>query len=157
TDAAANSLRVWIRNEVIAVLRRKVSPPPLVLWCDPDSVWRELLKAAAEGGTFELWADREHELILRERLLKATPAPRVVWLPLASEEIGYLKVFELQAELVWTESLVSALARFGVEIARDHEAGLREMLRAYAVEHVDQPRSAWRDLTPGSANAALGD
>src|SRR5690606_4340244 len=88
---------------------------------------------------------------------KAAPAPRVVWIPVASDKIGYLKVFELHAELVWTESLVSALARFGVEIARDHEAGLREMLRAYAVEHVDQPRSAWRDLTPGSAKSALVD
>ncbi len=96
-------------------------------------------------------------LVLRERLLKSAPAPRVVWIPVASETIGYLKVFELQAELVWTESLVSALARFGVEIARDHEAGLRDMLRAYAIEGIDQPRSSWRDLTPGSAKAALVD
>ncbi len=153
----ADTLRGWLRSEVASVLRRKVTPPPLVLWCDPEGEWRELLKAAADGGAFELWADGEHELVLRERLLKAAPAPRVVWLPVASDEIGYLKVFELQAELVWTESLVSALARFGVEIARDHEAGLREMLRAYAVEHVDQPRSAWRDLTPGSAKSALVD
>jgi hypothetical protein len=157
SDGAANTLRSWIRNEVSAVLRRKVTPPPLVLWCDPESAWRDLLRAAADGGAFELWADGEHELILRERLCKTPPAPRVVWLPLASDEISYLKVFELQAELVWTESLVSALARFGVEIARDHEAGLRDMLRAYAVEHVDQPRSSWRDLTPGAAKSALVD
>jgi hypothetical protein len=128
-----------------------------MVWCDPERAWRDLLKAAAEDGAFELWADGEHELVLRERLLKSTPAPRVVWIPTASDEIGYLKVFELQAERVWTESLVSALARFGVEIARDHEAGLRDMLRAYAVEHVDQPRSSWRDLTPGSAKSALVD
>lgn len=151
------TLREWLRSEVASVLRRKVTPPPVVLWCDPEGEWRELLEAAAEGGAFELWADGEHELLLRERLLKAAPAPRVVWIPVASDKIGYLKVFELHAELVWTESLVSALARFGVEIARDHEAGLREMLRAYAVEHVDQPRSAWRDLTPGSAKSALVD
>jgi hypothetical protein len=152
-----DTLRGWLRSEVAAVLRRKVNPPPLVLWCDPDGAWRDLLKAAAEGGAFELWADGEHELVLRERLLKTPPAPRVLWLPVASDEISYLKVFELHAEMVWTESLVSALTRFGVEIARDHEAGLREMLRAYAVEHVDQPRSAWRDLTPGSAKSALVD
>jgi hypothetical protein len=64
---------------------------------------------------------------------------------------------ELQAEAIWTESLVSALARFGVEIARDHETGLRDMLRAYAVEHIDQPRSSWRELTPGNAKSALVD
>jgi len=128
-----------------------------VLWCDPEGVWRDLLKAAADGGVFELWADGEHELLLRERLLKSSPEPRVLWLPVTSDDISYLKVFELHAELVWTESLVSALARFGVEIARDHEAGLRDMLRAYAVERVDQPRSSWRDLTPGSAKSALVD
>jgi hypothetical protein len=152
-----DTLRGWLRSEVAAVLRRKVTPPPLVLWCDPEGAWRDILKAAAEGGAFELWADGEHELVLRERLLKTAPAPRVVWVPVGSEEIGYLKVFELYAELVWTETLVSALARFGVEIARDHEAGLRDMLRAYAVERVDQPRSSWRDLTPGSAKSALVD
>lgn len=152
-----DTLRGWLRAEVAAILRRRVSPPPLVLWCDPEGAWRDLLRAAADGGTFELWADGEHELILRERLLKTAPAPRVLWIPTASDEIGYLKVFELHAELVWTESLVSALARFGVEIARDHEAGLRDMLRAYAVERVDQPRSSWRDLTPGAAKSALVD
>lgn len=152
-----DTLRTWLRGEVRAVLDSNTSPPPLMLWCDPDRAWRHLLTAAAEGGGFELWAEGEHELILRDRLLKSDPAPRVVWLPVASEEIGYLKVFELQAEGVWTESLVAALARFGVEIARDHEAGLRDMLRAYAVEHIDQPRSSWRDLTPGSAKSALVD
>jgi hypothetical protein len=153
----ADTLRGWLRNEVDAVLRRKVIPPPLVLWCDPEYAWRDLLRAAADGSAFELWADGEHELVLRERLLKTAPAPRVVWLPRASDEISYLNVFELQAEFVWTESLVSALARFGVEIARDHEAGLRDMLRAYAVEHIDQPRSFWRELTPGAAKSALVD
>jgi hypothetical protein len=151
------TLRTWLRSEIRAILGRKTAPPPLVLWCDPEGTWRDLLKAAAEGGTFELWADGEHELVLRDRLLKAAPGPRVLWLPVSCDEIGYLKVFELQAELVWTESLVSALARFGVEIARDHEVELRDMLRAYAVERVDQPRSAWRDLTPGSAKSALVD
>jgi hypothetical protein len=155
--SATETLRTWLRAEVMTVLKRKITPPPLVLWCDPERAWRDLLKAAAEGGAFELWADGEHELVLRDRLLKNIPAPRVVWIPVASNEIGYLKVFELQAELVWTESLISALARFGAEIARDHEAGLRDMLRAYAVERIDEPRSSWRDLTPGSAKSALVD
>lgn len=155
SDRSADTLRAWIRNEVSSLLGRKVTPPPLVLWCDPEGDWRDLLKAAADGSTFELWANGEHELILRERLLKSAPTPRVLWLPVASAEISYLKVFELQAEFVWMESLVSALARFGVEIARDHETGLRDMLRAYAIEHVDQPRSSWRELTPGTAKSAL--
>lgn len=157
TEGASDTLRAWLRNEVATVLKRNVSPPPIILWCDPERAWRDLLTAAAEGGAFELWAEGEHELVLRERLLTTASAPRVIWLPVASDEVGYLKVFELQAELVWAESLVSALARFGVEIARDHEAELRHLLPAHAKEWIDRPRSAWRELTPGNAKSTLVD
>jgi hypothetical protein len=142
---------------VTAVLARKVSPPPLVFWCDPDRSWRDLLRAAAAGGAFELWCGDDHELVLRDRILKAPSAPRVVWVPAAQEEISFLKVLELQAELVWTETLVSALARFGVELARDHEAELRPLLPAHALAWIDRPRSLWRELTPGNAKGTLID
>lgn len=155
--ASTDTLRGWLRNEVTTVLRRKVSPPALVLWCDPDGAWRDLLRAAAEGGAFELWSGGEHELVLRERLLTSLPVPRIVWLPVAGDEISYLKVFELQAEQVWMEPLVSALARFGVEISRDHETELRGLLPAHAKEWIDRPRSAWRELTPGNAKSTLVD
>ena len=155
--STGETLRSWLRSEIMTILRRTAEPSPLVLWCDPNQVWRDLLKAAADGSTFELWADGEHELILRERLLKCAPGPRVIWLPIALDAITYLKVFELQAEFVWKEPLIRALTRFGVEIARDHEPELREMLRAYALEHIDQPRSAWRELTPRNAKSALVD
>jgi hypothetical protein len=155
--SSTETLRGWLRSEVAAVLRRKVMPPPLVLWCDPEGAWRDLLRTAAEGGAFELWSGDEHELVLRERLLTSPPAARVVWLPIAGDEINYLKVFEFQAEQVWTETLVSALARFGVEIARDHEAELRHLLPAHAKEWIDRPRSAWRELTPGNAKSTLVD
>jgi hypothetical protein len=151
------TLRAWLRGEVRAILDRKTASSPFIIWCDPDRAWRDLLCAAAEGGSFELWAEERHELLTRERMLVATSAPRVVWLPVAQEDIGYLKVFELQAEQVWTESLVSALARFGVEIARDHETQLRQLLPAHAKEWIDRPRSEWRELTPGNAKTTLVD
>ncbi|MBI2837080.1 MAG: PglZ domain-containing protein [Acidobacteria bacterium] len=155
--SGSTTLREWLRAELKSVLERKAGPAPLVLWCDPESEWRDLLRAAGEGGAFELWSGGEHELVLRERLLATPPAPRVIWLPVGSNDIGYLKVFELQADLVWTESLVSALARFGVEIARDHEAELRHLLPAHAKEWIDRPLSAWRELTPGNAKTTLVD
>jgi len=133
----------------------KSESPALALWCDPDRTWREVLKAAADGGEFELWDDEEHELVLRERLLAAKPKSRVVWLPRAENEVTYLKALELQAEYVWTESLVSALGRFGVEIQREHEAELAPILPSHAREWIDQPLSAWRDLTPGAAKSAV--
>lgn len=151
------TLRTWLRNEIASVLNRKVTPPPLILWCDPDRAWRDLLRAACESGNFELWCEDEHELILRERLLGAEAKPRVVWLPREPEEITYLKVFELQAELVWTESLVEALVRYGVEIPRDRVGELRELLPAHAKEWIDRPREAWRELTVGTAKSTLVD
>lgn len=151
------TLRQWLRGEVASILDRKVSPPPLLLWCDPDRAWRDLLLAACEGGYFELWCGEEHELILRERLLRAEAKPRVVWLPRSAEDITYLKVFELQADLVWKESLVDALVRYGVEIPRDCADELRELLPAHAKEWIDRPREAWRELTVGTAKATLVD
>jgi hypothetical protein len=115
------------------------------------------LVAASEGGHFELWCEEEHELILRERLLCAEAKARVIWLPRAAGEITYLKVFELQAELVWTESLVEALVRYGVEIPRDRVGELRELLPAHAKEWIDRPREAWHELTVGTAKSTLVD
>src|SRR5690606_13792654 len=63
----SDTLRTWVRREIASFLNRKVSPPPLVLWCDPARVWREILEATAADGDFELWAEEEHELVLRER------------------------------------------------------------------------------------------
>lgn len=151
------TLREWLGGEIRAVLDRKVTPPPLIIWCDPDRAWRDLLLAACENGQFELWCQEEHELILRERLLCAEAKPRVVWLPREPEEITYLKVFELQAELVWTESLVEALVRYGVEISRDRVGELRELLPAHAKEWIDRPLEAWRELTVGTAKSTLVD
>src|SRR5690242_160604 len=98
----SQTLRSWLRDQILGVLGRKTIPPPLLLWCDPDLEWRELLIAAAEGSAFELWADDKHELILREQLRAAPPKPRVVWVPRRREDLTFLKVFELQAEKVWT-------------------------------------------------------
>lgn len=153
----SDSLREWIRSQVKAVLARKGPTPPLLLWCDPGRAWRELLQAAAEDEAFELWCEEKHELILREEILRSEGKPRVVWLPRGRDEITYLKVFELQAEHVWTESLIEALARFGVEIPRERADDLQEIPPAHAREWIDRPRSAWRELTLGTATAALVD
>ncbi len=155
--SGTETLRAWLRDEVSSVLDRKIAPPPLLLWCDPDRAWRDLLRAAIEGSRFELWCEDEHELLLRDRLLRAEPKPRVVWLPRGPDDITYLKVFELQAEHVWTDSLVEALSRYGVEIPRDREADLRELLPAHAMEWINRPLSAWRELTVGTAKSTLVD
>lgn len=155
--SSTETLRSWLQNEIQGVLDRKVTLAPLLLWCDPDHAWRDLLRAVADAGDFELWYEEEHELILRDRLLRAEARPRVIWLPRGPDEITYLKVFELQAEHVWTESLVGALCRYGVEIPRDREGELRDLLPAHAKEWIDRPRAAWRELTVGTAKSTLVD
>lgn len=95
------TFRHWLRNEALSVLGRNTTTAPFIIWCDPDRVWRDLLQAASAGGAFDLWADDIHELILRERFAQAPRVPRVVWLPVAREEIGYFEVFTLQAAHIW--------------------------------------------------------
>jgi len=137
------TLRDWLRNEVATILERKApAAAARGVVRHPEGAWRDLLRAAAEDGTFELWAGGEHELVLRERLLTSPPAPRVVWLPIAARRIGYLKVFELQAEHVGGPvSPSSSARRFGVELARDHERGSSAPARI-PKECIDRPVSA---------------
>jgi len=151
-----STLRAWLRAEILSILGRKSAPPPLVLWCDPDREWRELLLAAAEGDVFELWAEEKHELLLREELRAAPARPRVVWVPRRRAELTFLRMFELQAEMVWTEPLLSALRRFGVRIPSEREADLRPLLGSYARELLDRPLSEWPDfLSPSLVTAHL--
>jgi hypothetical protein len=150
------SFRTWLLAEIRQSLGAK-SANHLVFWCDPERVWKPLLERVAEGADFELWSEGKHELLLRDRLLKLPPAPRVVWLPCAREEIGYLRVFELRAADVKTWSLPDALRGYGVELTSEQLVELRPLLAAHMQEWLDRPRSAWKDLTPGSAKGALMD
>jgi len=61
-----------------------------------------------------------------------------------------------QAEKVWTESLFSALTRFGIRIGSDREPEVRQLLGAYAREFLDKPFSEWPDsLSAVQAGAEL--
>ena len=150
------SFKTWILGEIRQSLGAK-SANHLVLWCDPERVWKSLLERVADGADFELWSEHQHELLLRDRLLKAPPASRVVWLPCAREEIGFLRVFELRAADVKTWNLPEALRAYGVEITSEQLVELRPLLAAHTQEWLDRPRAAWKELTPGSAKGALMD
>ena len=154
---AEGSFGRWLVREVTSVLGRKGSPPPFIVWCDPEHAWIELLRRAAAEGAFELWSDDAPELQVRERFFREPRAPRVVWLPIAREQISWFKVFELEASLVWDKCLIDALRDYGVSLPCDQELELRPLLPTYAREWFDRPKSAWRDLTPGAAKGALVD
>ena len=151
------SFRAWLGDQIREVLSRKPTQPPFLVWCDPERVWRELLIDVAQSSTFEIWADDVHELLVRQRF-RATPRiPRVVWLPVAREEITYFKVFELQAAEVRQMTLPEALTAYGVELPSERWAELRPILAAHAREWLDRPHSAWKELTLGNAKETLVD
>jgi len=154
-NVKSGSLGSWLIGQVNGILARQSPVPPLLLWCDPDREWLELLRAAAAAG-FELWADPdEHELLLRDRFYHTPRAPRVVWLPCAREEITWFQVFALEAEAVWEKSLLQALREYGVAIPRDQESELASLLPAHAREWFDEPKETWKELTPVTAKGTL--
>jgi hypothetical protein len=150
------SFKAWLLAEIWQSLGAK-SANNFLFWCDPERVWKPLLERIAEGADFEVWTEEKHELLVRDRLHKAPSAQRVIWLPCAQEEIGYLRVFELRAADVKTWSLPEALARYGVELSSEQLAELRPLLAAHTQEWLDRPRAAWKELTPGSAKGVLMD
>ncbi len=157
-----DSLQSWLVAEIREVLDRSGSMPPLLLWCDPQREWLDLLRAASEHDGFELWASPvgaadEHELLVRDRFCTASRAARVVWLPCARDEITWFKPFELEAEAVWEKSLLEGLREYGVAIPREHESELLSLLPAHAREWFDEPKKTWEELTPANAKSALVD
>jgi PglZ domain len=156
------SLRDWLCLAIREVLGHQSALPRLLLWCDPDRSWLDLLREAARADGFELWAplpgqEDAHELLVRDQFYSAPPAPRVVWLPCARDGIAWFKAFELEAEEVWEKSLLQALREYGVDISRDHEDDLVGLLPAHAREWFDKPKETWKELTPGNAKGTLVD
>jgi hypothetical protein len=156
------SFQSWLTRKVREVLGRRSEPPPLLVWCDPDRSWRDLLREAATADGFELWAplpgqEDWHELLVRDRFSASPRAPRVVWLPCARDSISWFKPFELEAEEVWDKSLLQALREYGVDISRDHEDDLIGLLPAHAREWFDKPKETWKELTPGNVKGTLVD
>jgi hypothetical protein len=158
TSRLTLTLRQWLRLRVQPILSRHAAQPPYIVWCDPAHIWKELLQLAAEGGAFELWADEIHELILRQRFYSNPRTPRLVWLPVSSDEISFFKVYAMQAAEVVQLRLSEALAQFGVELSPDHWAELEPLLPAHARQWIDYPLSHWREhLSPGQVKTSLVD
>ena len=51
-----DSFQHWVLREIREILDRSAHTPPLLLWCDPDRSWLDLLREAAKADGFDLWA-----------------------------------------------------------------------------------------------------
>ncbi len=158
----SDSFQTWLVREIHEVLGRSTTPPPMMIWCDPDRSWLDLLRAATKETDFELWAPEPgepdpHELVLRSRFFSEAKAPRIIWVAHERHGISWFKPFELEAQEIWEKSLLQALREYGVDISRDHEADLVGLLPAHAREWFDKPKETWKELTPGNAKGALVD
>lgn len=153
---APDSFRSWLRQKITRVLERKRRPLPFIVWCDPKHIWKEILEKAAED-TFELWADEEHELILRHRFYQTPRSPRVIYLPVSREKITYFKVFEIQAEEVVEINLHEALSEYRVYIPSDILSEVKPLLPAHIKEWIDHPRPQWDELTLSNVKETLVD
>jgi hypothetical protein len=140
------SLKSWLRDQIQTVLAKPVTPAPFIIWCDPQSQWRELLLKSC-GDEVELWADDCPELLLRHRFATQERRPRVLWVPRCRADLSYLRVFEGEARF-WEMNLLEALREYGVEISRSQEDEFREDLLAYALAKIDEPLSQWKTITP---------
>jgi hypothetical protein len=157
-----DSFQAWLIREVRDVLGRNSTPPPFIVWCDPDRAWLDLLSESAKVDGFELWAphsvqEETHELLVRDRFFSTPRGPRVVWLPCARQAISWFKVFELEADEVWEKTLLTSLREYGVDISCENEDDLVGLLPAHAREWFDKPKATWKELTPGNAKGTLVD
>jgi len=161
-STSSRSFREWMVHEIENVLGQQTSPPPFLIWCDPHDEWRALLRDAGASSGFELWAPKsfieaDHELLVRDRFFSNERKPRVVWLPVARDEISWFKVFELDAQMVWEKDLLQGVRDYGVHIPREHENELSALLPAYAGKWFNEPISSWKELTPGGIKGTLVD
>lgn len=143
---AAESFFQWLTDRITEIGDRARSDAALILWCDPELMWKDLLEPSAEAAGFELWIDSEmHELEIRERIFSSNTLPRIIWLPRSKDQITYLKVIELSADYVWETSLPNALIEYGVPVAKIDELG--SSVAAFALVQFKQPLSAWTNVT----------
>lgn len=151
-----DSFRRWLAERIESIFTRGSTDSQLIIWCDPRREWLSLLQMSLESKSIELWADPEaDELSLRDRFLSAAKSRRVIWLPRSRRDTTWVKVFELEADGVWEESLVEALREYGVAISRDRESELAGLLPAQALAWFDKPLTVWKELTSRVAKGTL--
>jgi hypothetical protein len=158
TEEKQNTFHAWIQQKIQTALNHKQNHIPFVIWCDPHRTWKELLEASLVGTDIELWAIDIHELALRYKFYSEPKRPRVIWIPVSQQDLGYFKVFALQSDLVIEMPISEALDDFGVDIPVDQILSVEPLLPAHARQWIDYPLSYWKEkFSLGEAKVSLVD
>ena len=153
-----NSFRAWVQHKIEISMNHKPNHIPFVIWCDPQRNWKKLLELSLEETENKLWADEIHELVLRNRFFREPPTPRVIWLPVDRNDIGYFMVYALQAEQILQISIAEALDEFGVDLPVDQIQAIEPILPAHALQWIDYPLSFWKEkFSVGEVKVSLVD
>lgn len=152
------TFKAWVQNKIKIALNHKPNQYPLLIWCDPQRNWKDLLKLSLDGGDIQLWSDEIHELALRNRVFTEPSAARVIWLPVDRNEISYFMVYALQAEQIIQISISEALDDFGVDLPVDQIQSIESILPAHALQWLEYPLSFWKEkFSIGEVKVSLVD
>ena len=151
------TFKTWLQDQIHHLLPKN-NPTAFVIWCDPDRAWGEILETGLAGLDVKLWTGETHELALRNQFFSEQPCQRVIWLPVALEDIGYFQVYALQAEMVVQLTIAEALDEFGVDLPVDQIQTLGPILPAHALQWIDYPLSVWKEkFSVGEVKVSLVD
>jgi len=132
----------------------------LILWLDPERQWRGVIEHLKDdfrivefnGSQLEVKAEVELTWDKGER-------PKfVLYLGgLSRDDLTVLKEYEFSGK-VFEETILQALAQWGLEFEREHEPQLQEMLPILVTRFATKSMSFWKDrLTPENLRALLFD
>jgi hypothetical protein len=148
------SFRDWLRVLIQKYFNNNSVDYPLVIWCDPDNLWKDILKNTVDE-TFELWSETDNELILKHRLHQADSKPRVVYIPVKEEELSFLRVYADNAIEVVEMDLLEALLQYGAPIPSEKQSELKPNLPGYIKSWFDEPRSKWNEIQSGDEGVLI--
>ena len=109
------------------VLGHQSPTPPLLLWCDPDRSWLELLREASKADGFELWVPPAGQ----EDLARVAGARSVLFVAPRLRESSGCRARAMRSvgsslsswrrKRSGRRACSQALREYGVDISRDHE------------------------------------
>jgi len=130
----------------------------LILWLDPERQWRGVVEYLKNDFSIVKFNGSQLEVKAEVELTwdKGERPKFVLYLGgLSRDDLTVLKEYEFSSK-VFEESILQALARWGLEFEREHEPQLQEMLPLLITRFATKSMSFWKDrLTPQNLRSLL--